>query len=322
MKKTAKKIIFIFLDLLFLPLTLISSFWFKFLRKYNTWLYGTVSPISKFIFKKIGVFPIINHYYEPFFYTKKLKKSFREDRNLPGIDMNIENQIKLLDKFNYQEELIQISLLQDSPLNYSFRRGPFLSGDSEILYNLIRYFKPRKIIEIGCGHSSLMIQHGLRKNKELDNIDFKHICIEPYEAGWVKNLDVEFVKTPVEEIEHEMFKTLDSGDILFIDSSHIIRPQGDVLFEYLEILPILKKGVLVHIHDIFSPKDYLDEWLIEGVNFWNEQYLLEAFLSCNSEFKIICATNYLKHNYFELLRSKCPILTNDREPGSFWIQKV
>ena len=72
------------------------------------------------------------------------------------------------------------------------------------------------------------------------------------------------------------------NDILFIDSSHIIRPQGDVLFEYLEILPILNPGVVVHIHDIFSPKDYLDNWIINDHLFWNEQYLLEAFLSFNN----------------------------------------
>jgi len=74
---------------------------------------------------------------------------------------------------------------------------------------------------------------------------------------------------------------------LFIDSSHIIRPQGDVLFEYLEILPILNAGVFVHIHDIFTPKDYLSEWILDGKVFWNEQYLLEAFLSFNTCFKIM-----------------------------------
>ena len=97
---------------------------------------------------------------------------------------------------------------------------------------------------------------------------------------------------------------------------------GGVLFEYLEILPCLKSGVIVHVHDIFSPKDYLNEWKIQGVNFWDEQYLLEAFLSCNSQFEIICAVNYLKNNFYNELASKCPFLTPDREPGSFWIKKI
>jgi hypothetical protein len=109
---------------------------------------------------------------------------------------------------------------------------------------------------------------------------------------------------------------------LFIDSSHIIRPQGDVLFEYLELLPILNKGVIVHVHDIFSPKNYLKEWLEDEVKFWNEQYLLEAFMSNNSSWKIIGSLNLLHHNYYEKLKVVAPFLAPDREPGSFYIQKI
>ena len=74
-------------------------------------------------------------------------------------------------------------------------------------------------------------------------------------------------------------------DILFIGSSHVIRPQGDVLFEYLELLPTLKRGVIVHVHDIFSPRDYPQSWLLDEVRLWNEQYLLEAFLTDNEHWK-------------------------------------
>ena len=93
------------------------------------------------------------------------------------------------------------------------------------------------------------------------------------------------------------------------------------MFEYLEILPLLNKGVIVHVHDIFTPKDYLNEWF--GQNFWNEQYLLEAFLSFNNNFRIIGATNYLSHKYYDLFASKCPIFAKQkgREPGSFWIRR-
>jgi hypothetical protein len=102
----------------------------------------------------------------------------------------------------------------------------------------------------------------------------------------------------------------------------MIRPRGDVLFEYLEILPILKPGVIVHIHDIFYPNDYPDQWTKSGILFWNEQYLLEAFLTLNKEFKIICATNFLKNNYYNELSNVAPMLKSDREPGSFWIQRI
>ena len=150
-----------------------------------------------------------------------------------------------------------------------------------------------------------------------------HICIEPYEMPWLEQLGIEILRKKIEDIDVSFFNQLLSNDILFIDSSHIIRPQGDVLFEFLEVLPTLNSGVLVHVHDIFSPKDYLNEWIFNHV-LWNEQYLLEAFLTNNSQFKILGALNFLKHNYWSELSEKCPVLANEPnlEPGSFWMQKI
>ena len=99
-------------------------------------------------------------------------------------------------------------------------------------------------------------------------------------------------------------------------------PQGDVLFEYLELLPSLNRGVVVHIHDIFSPKNYKKQWLQDNICFWNEQYLLEAFLSHNRDWKIIGALNYLHNKHYEKLKSVAPFLKVDPEPGSFYIQKI
>ncbi len=318
-----KKIFLLIIDFLLFPLTILSSLWLKFIRTYIITFFHSYSPVSFYIFKKIGLFPIINHYYEPLFDRSLLKESLRNNRNLNGIDFKVSKQLDLLNKFEYQNELIELSKLPKSHLNYSFKLGPFRSGDSDILFNFIRFKKPKRIIEIGCGHSTLMIQHAIKFNKIEDpRYDCQHTCIEPYENSWLNDLDVKLISKRVEEVELELFKDLGTNDILFIDSSHILRPQGDVLFEYLEILPSLNSGVLVHIHDIFSPKDYLDEWKLNGLNFWDEQYLLEAFLSFNDHFEIVCAVNYLKHNHYEKLALKCPLLTIDREPGSFWIQKI
>ena len=135
-------------------------------------------------------------------------------------------------------------------------------------------------------------------------------------------MDVVVVRQCVEDVDKEIFSELEENDILFIDSSHVIRPQGDVLFELFELLPALKPGVIVHIHDIFSPRDYPIEWIRDEVRLWNEQYLLEAFLTSNREWKVIGALNYLHHNYYEQLNSVCPYLTKDSEPGSFYIQKM
>jgi len=130
------------------------------------------------------------------------------------------------------------------------------------------------------------------------------------------------VRQKVEELPTAFFSELAGNDILFIDSSHVIRPQGDVLFEFLELLPTLSKGVIVHVHDIFSPRNYPSQWLEGEVRFWNEQYLLEAFLSHNKTWKVIGALNFLHHNCYDQLKSVAPFLSPEREPGSFYIQKI
>lgn len=137
-----------------------------------------------------------------------------------------------------------------------------------------------------------------------------------------KHSAIEVVRQRVEELSTGFFSELSSGDILFIDSSHVIRPQGDVLFEYLELLPTLSAGVLVHVHDIFSPRDYPEAWLVDRIKFWNEQYLLEAFISGNRSWRIEGALNHLRHHHFDALKSVAPRLDARHEPGSFYLRKV
>lgn len=97
----------------------------------------------------------------------------------------------------------------------------------------------------------------LQKNsEEQSGYQCRHVCIEPYEMPWMEQSGVEVIRARVETVDQTVFRELEAGDILFIDSSHMIRPQGDVLCEFLELLPILRKGVIVHVHDVFTPRDY------------------------------------------------------------------
>jgi hypothetical protein len=178
MKKQVKKIGIIFFDIILSPLTLIAAYWLKLIRMYNVGLFETISTTSKKIFNFVGVFPLTDHYYEPFMGKSAYDQA--KKRNLPGIDFNMDNQLLFLKNFNYQNELKEISLLPASQLNYSFSKGPFRSGDAEILYNIVRFLKPKKIIEIGCGHSSLLIQHAIANTLKAEvNYLCHHICIEP-----------------------------------------------------------------------------------------------------------------------------------------------
>lgn len=305
-------------DWLLVPVTALAAFWVKMLRRLGVHRL----PASKWAFHTVGVFPILDHYYEPLFNPAHLRKSLREDRALPGIDFNVEEQLSLLGSFDYNDELLRFPREKPNTLEYYYQNGPFGSGDAEFLYSLIRKIKPARLYEIGSGNSTLMARNAIRRNAEEDPAyECEHVCIEPYQHEWLTQLGISVVREVVEDTDRNRFASLGANDILFIDSSHIIRPQGDVVTEYLEILPLLNPGVFVHVHDIFTPKDYLDEWVIDRVKLWNEQYLLEAFLTLNDRFRIVGALNFLKHHYPAELKAKCPVLASEferREPGSFW----
>lgn len=281
-------------------------------------------PLIQKIFKKIGVLPIRAHYYEPLCYIEQMRHSLETVRNLPGINLNEAEQLELLNFFQYQEELKQYPLTHIMGKPFFYKNNFFEAGDAEIYYNMIRHFKPKKIIEIGSGFSTFMAIDAINKNQQ-ENINYngKITCIEPFEHPELEKFDITVVRKQVETLPASYFDTLEAGDFLFIDSSHVIRPQGDVLYEILEVLGRLKPGVIVHIHDIFTPRDYRFGTVFDSQLFWNEQYILEAFLSYNLNYKIICAVNHLHKTYPEELKKACPNLAYyDSDPCSFWIEKL
>ncbi len=280
-------------------------------------------PKCKAALLNVGVFPVRNTYYEPLFDTRQLKDDLFGERSLPGIDWNAPEQLHILESFVFADELAGIPLnKEEAKTSFFINNGFFGSGDAEFWYNLIRLKKPERIFEVGSGYSTLMAVRAIEKNKAEDrNYHCKHLCVEPFENPWLDNLDVEIVRSRVEDLGVAFFQELGANDILFIDSSHIIKPQGDVLFVYLQLLPSLGSGIVVHIHDVFSPRDYPAVWIKDEVIFWNEQYLLEAFLTDNPDWKIIGALNWLHHNHYSTLKAACPYLLPEHEPGSFYIQK-
>lgn len=279
--------------------------------------------LSRKALSAVGVFPIRDHYYEPQFDMSESKRPFSQERVLPGIDWNVPGQLALLDQLAFSRELADLPMEKTDDRVFHLKNTLFESGDAEFWYQLIRLKKPRKIYEIGSGHSTLMAIRAIEKNQKDDpGYTCKHVCVEPYEMPWLERTRITVVRKKVEDMDVAFFADLEENDILFIDSSHMIRPEGDVLFEYLELLPTLRRGVIVHIHDIFSPRNYLKAWLMDEVRFWNEQYLLEAFLSHNREWKVMGALNYLRHNHFAQLKTVAPFLTEDREPGSFYLQRL
>lgn len=279
-------------------------------------------PSSTRSLKRMGLFPIRDHYYQPLFNDAHLTKPLSDVRTLPGIDWRHHSQVALLAELGFADELRTLHLERPprNDLDFDIANGAFAAGDAEFLYSMIRHLKPRRVFEVGSGSSTKIAHLAIEKNTSEEGTVAEHVCIEPYESSWLEQLGVRVIRERVEDVGLEIFDQLESGDLLFIDSSHIIRPQGDVLFEYLVLLPRLASGVIVHVHDIFTPRDYPDECVRRDVFMWNEQYLLEALLSNGDRYEIVAAINYLYHTEYDRLSSVCPYLTPARYPGSFYLK--
>jgi len=273
-----------------------------------------------------GVTVVSDHYHEPTFNSEHIFRDPDAPRQLAGIDWNLDGQMELLAQFDYDEALRALEGRYSSGRTFSYINGYFGPGDAEALYCMVRHFKPRKIVEIGCGQSTLVAHFAIADAKAADGrYSCRQICYEPYENPWLEGLGVEVKRERVEKSDLDVYRSLSAGDILIIDSSHIQKPMGDVEFEFLHILPNLPKGVIIQVHDIFSPRDYPAQWLKEERRFWNEQYLLEAFLSFNKDFEIICALNQLMHLGSPQFKRAFPVLAErgaDPFVGSFWFRRV
>ena len=258
------------------------------------------------------------HFYEPIPDTQSLPETlWSQPSELVGIDMSDAKQLDLLrNQFpKFRSEYENISA-EPAPGEV----WPFSRTDVLVAYCMVRHFQPQRIIEVGSGFSSVVLGQAAAKNKSS-----ALICIDPFPPEVVRETNripalQSLIEKKVQDVDLEFFSQLASGDILFIDSSHTVKAGGDVNHLFLEILPRLKPGVIVHVHDIFFPFDYRRDWMLEEFRFWTEQYLLQAFLIFNPEFEVLIANSYLNHYYAPDLKAVFPNLRR-WIGGSFWMQR-
>ena len=257
------------------------------------------------------------HFYEPIPDTQSLPETlWSQPSELAGVNINESMQLDLLrnhfSKFRGEYEAFPA----EPPPGQLW---PFRGTDVLVAYCMVRHFQPRLIIEVGSGFSSLVLGQAAAKNK-----NSSLICIDPFPGELLRNGSIpalqSLIETKVQDLDVEFFSQLESGDILFIDSSHTVKIGGDVNYLFLEVLPRLKAGVIVHVHDIFFPFEYRRDWMLEELRFWTEQYLLQAFLIFNSEFEVLMANSYLNHYYPPDLKAAFPNLRR-WIGGSFWMSR-
>jgi hypothetical protein len=260
---------------------------------------------------KLHITPV--DYYSPIPNTYELDpKIFEKIYDETGIDWNVSGQLDYLDKIfaKYSDEYTPTANI-----------GLTLV-DSFILYAMIRETKPKVMIEVGSGESTKISLQAIEMNeKEGEACIF--YAVEPYPPDSLRQISKKHFKLIDKKVEEVSLDLLITGDLLFIDSSHVFRIGNDVSYEILEIIPKLKKGAIIHWHDIMIPGNYWKDWVDKGTMFWNESYLLHAFLLFNDTFKIIWGSRYMQLNhgmemrrrfhYFDPMEHRCT---------SFWVQRV
>lgn len=277
-----------------------------------------------------GLHIIPCHYYSPIPNTKELPAELWQGlRPTIGFDLSVGPALDWLKQLSqrYSDEFLAFPTV--CPLNartYYLNNSAFKAGDAEVLYAILRELKPRRIVEIGSGYSTLLICQAIRANREeMPEYHCEFIAIEPYPPAFLQPPPAEVTRIeskPVQEIPRDLFSALGENDILFIDSSHVVRIGSDVVHEYLTILPTLAPGVVVHIHDIFIPAEYPRTWIDEARFFWNEQYLLEAFLNFNREFEVIMPVHAVWRLHQKEFAAQIPSVKSERmAPCSFWIRR-
>lgn len=287
-------------------------------------------PIYNF-FQHLGIIISMDNYESPIPSSKLFKKNqkiWSEESILTGIDMNVDKQIylienvfpKYMDEYNFPVEK------SDIPYNFTLDNTTFGLQPAAILHSMIRYYRPKTIIEVGSGCSTYISAKACIMN-EKEGFPAELIAIEPYpNEVLVKGFPglKKLVIAKVSEVEFDIFERLEENDILFIDSSHVSKMCSDVNYLYLEVMPRLRKGVFVQIHDIFLPYDYPLDWILRLRKFYNEQYLLHAFLCFNKMYEVILANYFINRKYSEKMSVTFPEPEGYKgihKPSSFWVRK-
>ena len=275
--------------------------------------------------EKQGAFPA-GHYYSPIPARDEvltyIESRRTENIELPDVELKKESQFRLLNDYVQFYEELPFPEKQKPEYRYYYDNDWYSYSDAIFLYSFLRKHTPKRIIEIGSGFSSAVM---LDTVGEFFSYHPEITFIEPHPdrlKSLLRSDDEDYVTIidkKVQEVPVELFLSLEAGDFLFIDSSHVVKCGSDLQLLMFGILPLLPSGIFVHFHDVFYPFDYPSEWLKEG-RYWNENYFLRAFLSYNSEWSVYFFNTYAAFEFDGFIQDKMPLCV--RNPGgSLYIKR-
>ena len=240
------------------------------------------------------------------------------------IDYRYEHQVSLAREFKQYVSEYSLYPSEKTDAFLFFKNNPqFKNADAYLYHCFLRHFTPKNIIEVGSGNSTRLAIDAITKHKLPTVLN----CIEPYPSPQLKSVigsvNGRFISDYVQNVPFDFFDSLERDDILFIDSSHVAKYKSDVVHILLKIMPRLKPGVLIHFHDIFLPFGYPSSWIVNSNIFWNEAYVLAAFLSGNSMYSVEIGSFSLGYHCSRngFLLSDNSIDADLLYGGSLWIRK-
>lgn len=275
-----------------------------------------------------GAYPA-GHYHSPIPSEEDVRACFatgtEPTNELPGIDLNAKGQWEALVEYARFYSDLPFTAKQTPEHRYYYDNEWFSYSDAIFLFCFLRKQMPKRIVEVGSGFSSAVM---------LDTVDgfFPHrpemTFIEPHPERLLSMLretdraHVQIIDRRVQEVPLEDILALESGDFLFIDSSHVVKCGSDLQLLLFEILPRLRPGVFVHFHDIFYPFEYPSEWLTKEGRFWNENYFMRAFLSYNDEWRIHFFNTYAHRLFGDSIKEKMPLCVQDHGGGLYLQRRI
>jgi predicted O-methyltransferase YrrM len=241
-----------------------------------------------------------DHYYIPISNILDLEKdrNWQKKTNLDGIDINLKKQIENIKKIvlPFKEEYKNGEIYKKA---IKLNAGPGYGViEAQALYGVIKHYFPKKIVEIGSGVSTYIMESAGAKNIT---------CVEPYPSDFlIKNNHIKLLKKKIQDCDNKLFSDLSSGDFLFIDSTHTLKIGSDVSKIYLDIIPKLKPGIIIHIHDIFFPYNFSRD-ANKTMFQWLETQILQALLVNNSKLEILFCMSHLHYEYSDELKEIFPM---------------
>ncbi|TVQ61734.1 MAG: class I SAM-dependent methyltransferase [Phycisphaerales bacterium] len=211
----------------------------------------------------------------------------------------------------------------ERPKGYFWNNPAFSYSDAMSYYAFVRLWKPKLVLEIGSGFSTLVASAAAERNRA-EGVETRIVCIEPYPKPWLAEIPhvAEVIERPAQSFDADWFnERLGDGDVFFIDSTHVVKTGSDCAHLYLRILPNLRRHILLHAHDIFLPYGYPRAWLEEKSIFWNEQYILYALLHGNPSLRVLFGSAIMRHHRMDALTS---FMHGRSQPGggSLWFEHV